>query len=107
MLVQMAVYGNLSLEDAIYREFMDGGPPTPNHQKLLDSIDWLKKNDLKMGSKSFWYVVGIGWFLNGPSQASFSFIFVFTTNITIFTTNICEKCPSAEIRAFGPEPKKV
>ena len=62
MLVQMAVYGNLSLEDAIYREFMDGGPPTPNHQKLLDSIDWLKKNDLKMGSKSFWYVVGIGFF---------------------------------------------
>ena len=34
---------------------------------------------------------------NGPSPASFSFIFVFSNNITIFTTNKCEKtpCPSS------------
>ena len=55
MLVQMGVYGNLTLEETIYQEFMDGGVPGPNHQKLLDSIDWLKKHDLRTGAKSFWY----------------------------------------------------
>ena len=54
MLVQMGVYGNLSLESAIYLEFVEGGAGDANHQKLLNSIDWLKKNDLKTGAKSFW-----------------------------------------------------
>ena len=39
---------------------------------------------------------------NGPSPASFSFIFVFCNNSTIFTTNKCKKnvhpVYSAEIR---------
>ena len=30
-------------------------------------------------------------FLSGSSLVSFSFIFVFSNNITIFTTNKCEK----------------
>ena len=35
-------------------------------------------------------------FLNGPTPASFIVYFwSFQTNITIFTTNICEKCPSS------------
>ena len=34
-------------------------------------------------------------FKNGPSPASFSFFSSFQTNITIFTTNKCEKCPSS------------
>ena len=54
MLVQMGVYGNLTLEDAVYREYMDGGPPIRDQARILDSIDWLKRNDLKMGAKSFW-----------------------------------------------------
>ena len=53
MLVQMGVYGNLTLEDAVYREYMDGGPPIRDQARILDSIDWLKRNDLKMGAKSF------------------------------------------------------
>ena len=40
--------------------------------------------------------VSIFFLKNGPSPASFSFIFgLFQTNITIFTTNQCEKCPSS------------
>ena len=36
------------------------------------------------------------FFLNGPSSASFSFIFsVFLATNTYFTTNLCEKCPSS------------
>ena len=36
------------------------------------------------------------FFLNGPSLASISFIYrPFQTNITNFTTNECEKCPSS------------
>ena len=31
---------------------------------------------------------------NGPTRASFSFFSSFQTNITILTTNKCEKCPS-------------
>ena len=34
-------------------------------------------------------------FLNGPTLASFSFIFVFKKHITILTTNKCKKCPSS------------
>ena len=59
MLVQMGVYGNLSLESAIYLEFVEGGAGDANHQKLLNSIDWLKKNDLKTGAKSFWLFFSI------------------------------------------------
>ena len=32
---------------------------------------------------------------NGPIQAFFHLFSSFQTNITIFTTNICEKCPSS------------
>ena len=32
MLVQMGIYGNLSQESAIYKEFMDGGLQDPKHQ---------------------------------------------------------------------------
>ena len=43
-------------------------------------------------------------FLNGPSPASFSFIFgLFQTNNTIFTTNICEKM-SIQYMVPGFEP---
>ena len=46
---------------------------------------------------------------NGPSTASFSFIFGLfqTNNKTIFTTNQCEKCPSS-IRCWdlNPRPSK-
>ena len=52
--------------------------------------------------------VGKNGFLNGPIPASFSFIFwSFQTNITIFTTNICEKIsiqytvPGFEPTTFG------
>ena len=34
-------------------------------------------------------------FLNGPSQASFSFIFVFSNTHNKFSINKCEKCPSS------------
>ena len=45
-------------------------------------------------------------FLNGPSPASFSFIFgLFQTNInTIFTTNQCEKCLSS-VRCWDLNPR--
>ena len=39
-----------------------------------------------------------------PFPASFSFIFIFSKNITIFTTKICEKCPSS-IRCWDSNPR--
>ena len=47
-------------------------------------------------------------FLDGPTPASFSFIFgPFQTNNTIFTTNICEKCPSSiQCRDLNPQPSE-
>ena len=36
------------------------------------------------------------YFLNRPFPAYFSFVLSVQTNITIFTTNLCEKCPSSK-----------
>ena len=42
------------------------------------------------------FIIVILFWKNGPSSASFSFIFgLFWTNITILTSNKCEKCPSS------------
>ena len=48
------------------------------------------------------------FFLNGPYPASFSFIFGLfkQTNSSIFTTNICEKCPSS-IRCWDLNPRPL
>ena len=43
------------------------------------------------------------FFKNGPSLASFSFIYVFSNNHCNLTTNTCEKCPSS-IRCWDSNP---
>ena len=53
MLVSMDIYGNMTLENAVYTEFVEGNEPGPNHRQLLDSIEWLKLNELRNGSRSF------------------------------------------------------
>ena len=56
---------------------------------------------------SLWFPTLI--FLNGPNPASFIYYFLsFQTNIiTIFITNICEKCPSSiRCRDLNPWPSK-
>ena len=47
------------------------------------------------------------FFLNGPTPASFSFTFgLFKQTLQIFTTNICEKCPS-RIRCCDSNPQPL
>ena len=48
------------------------------------------------------------FFLNGPTPASFSFTFgLCKQTLQIFTTNICEKCPSRiRYRDLNPQPSE-
>ena len=54
-----------------------------------------------------WRKIPVLNFLNGPTLASFSFIFgLFQSNNTFFTTNKCEKCPSS-IRRQDTNPRPL
>ena len=79
---------------------------------LLLNLKWRRhiETGTKRGpklSKSWLWMQRQSFFKNGPTPASF-FVYIpsFQTKIiTIFTTNICEKCPSSiQYRDLNPRP---
>ena len=70
---------------------VDGSNPLVQDQ--LGGVRVPVEEDLESGNclGHVLFFPAVNFLINGPSPASFSFIFVFSNNITITTTNICEK----------------
>ena len=45
--LSLGVYNNLTQMTALYSEFITGKDFTPNHEHIINGIQWLKDKDLK------------------------------------------------------------
>ena len=71
----------------------------PKHFHVFQTVGCVSKPIAFRSGTMHWplsqHLINADWiFLNGHSPAFFRLFLSFQTNITMFTTNICEKCPS-------------